>query len=279
MKTNVEEKTQIKEAINRYCTVNSLSKNQLAVQLNVSSATLSKIQGNNWESINSQMWIRIKNHVCKAEAQKVYATRDFASIVKICEAARQNSFMIGLTADTGMGKTTGLTHYSQRKSTFYVSYDKTMKPRQFFVCLLREMGIAFEGNLNEMVNRIADELNTIDKPLIIIDEAGKITHSMILYLHVLKDKTSGSCGYVLAGMPYFKANLIRLSNKQREGYAEFLRRINVWHQLIGLNRSEIEYVCSTNGINDAESVKKMHYKTRFGDLINEIILHKLTLNF
>ena len=108
----------------------------------------------------------------------------------------------------------------------------------------------------------------MDRPLVIIDEAGKITHTMILYLQVLKDKTHLSCGYVLAGMPYFKANLIKLANKQREGYGEFLRRINIWHELEGLSRDEVKFICAKSGINDIDQQREFINKKRFGDLTN-----------
>ena len=153
-----------------------------------------------------------------------------------------------------------------------------MSPKHFFMSLLKEMGISFEGNINAMVNRISDELNMLNNPLIIVDEAGKISHTMVLYLHVLRDKTSKNCGIVLSGMPYFKSNMIKFSNKQKEGYAEFYRRINVWQELKGLSRVEIASICTHYGIIDADILREMQGKKRFGDLYNEILLHQLQLN-
>ena len=186
--------------------------------------------------------------------------------------------MIGLIGDTGTGKTTALNTYALRKNVFYVAYDKTMKPKQFFISLLREMGIAFEGSINEMVNRISEELNTLSNPLVIVDEAGKITHTMILYLHVLRDKTYKNCGIVLGGMPYFKTNLIKFSNKEKEGYAEFYRRVNLWHSLNGLTRKEIEEVCALNGITDKDTLRELQSKKRFGELYNAILLQRIQSN-
>lgn len=276
--TKLAEKTEIKEAINHYCQAKGISKNELATQLNVSSATLSNIENNNWKSIDQKMWQKIWNKVGRPNDLQVFQTNDFKAIEELCNFSRENFFMTGLVADTGMGKTTALKTYSHRsKNTFYLSYDKTMRPRQFFASLLKEMAIQFEGNINEMVNRIADELNVMESPLIIIDEAGKITHTMILYLQVLKDKTHLSCGYVLAGMPYFKTNLIKLTNKQREGYAEFYRRINLWHNLEGLSRDEIKFICSQSGLTTLDQQRDFYGKKRFGDLVNALLLQKLTM--
>jgi DNA transposition AAA+ family ATPase len=114
--------------------------------------------------------------------KELFETNDFSSIMELCDKAQNDRKMIGLIADTGMGKTTALEAYSKRKNVFYVAYDKTMQPKHFFIALLKQMGIEFEGTINKMVNLIADELNKLQSPLILIDEAGKITHTMVLYL-------------------------------------------------------------------------------------------------
>jgi DNA transposition AAA+ family ATPase len=275
--TNLPQKTEIKKTINSYCEAKGISKNELATQIGVSGATLSKIEQNNWESINEKLWRKIWVKVSNTAATELFETADFKASSSACAIARKHHFMVGLIGDTGMGKTTALIALTMQKNTFYVTYDKTMKPKQFFVALLREMGIAFEGSINEMVNRIADELNVIDSPLLIIDESGKITHTMILYLHVLRDKTNRNCGIVLAGMPYFKNNLIKFSNKEKEGYAEFFRRINIWHSLKGLSRSEIQYICNTYFITETETIREMQVHKKFGDLYNAILLHQIQL--
>ncbi len=275
--TNLPQKEEIKQAINTYCDAKGLSKNELATQLGVSGATLSKIELDSWESINEKMWRKIWVKVGTNPNAELFATADFTACKTACETARKNRFMVGITGDTGMGKTTALTACAMQKHTYYVAYDKTMKPKQFFVALLREMGVAFDGSLNEMVTRIADELNSLNNPLVIIDEAGKITQSMVLYLHVLRDKTNKNCGIVLGGMPYFKANLIKFASKEKEGYAEFLRRINVWHSLKGLSRKEIEYICNEHRITEPDTVREMYQHKRFGDLYNAILLHQLEI--
>lgn len=276
--TNLPQKEEMRQAINDYCKVKGISKNQLATQADVSSASLSKIENRKWNDIDEKLFRKIWNTVSESNTPDLFNTNDFAAASKTCETAQKHHYMIGIIADTGVGKTTALMAYSLRPNVFYVVYDKTFKPKQFFVSLLREMGISFEGSLHDMVNRIADEINTMSSPLIIIDESGKITHSMIMYLQVLRDKTIKNCGIVLSGMPYFKSTLIKNSTKQKEGYAEFYRRINLWQTLEGLRRAEITYICHSYGITDEETLREMYGKKRFGDLENAITFYKLDQN-
>lgn len=273
--TNVLEKAEIKKAVNEYCKDRGISKAEFAVKSGVSDATLSNLEAERWEKLSDSMLLRIWNFCNRNSVDNLFSTTDLVSAFKACEKARKYHFMIGLIADTGMGKTTAISAYSRRKNVFYVCYDKTMNPRQFFLALLRELAYPFESNLNEMINRAADELNKLENPLIIIDEAGKLNQTMILYLHVLRDKVANNCGFILAGMPYFKDNMVKFAAKEKEGYAEFLRRINLWHKFVGLQPKEIDEICRVNGIDNPERIKELKRNKRFGDLMNEIYLEKV----
>ena len=272
---NLPEKSEIKKAVNDYCQEKGLSKLELSIKSGISDSTLCNLENERWNTLSNTMLQRIWNFVTFNNVDNLYPTADFVSAVKLCDKARKHHFMVGLTADTGVGKTTALTSYSRQKNVFYLSYDKTMNPRQFFVCLLRELAYPFEGNINEMINRAADELNRLESPLLIIDEAGKLNHNMILYLHVLRDKTRHNCGIVLAGKPYFRTNMQHFADREKEGYAEFLRRINIWQAFGGLSGKEVEEICKKNGVSDPCKIKELKRIRRFGDLMNEIYLDKI----
>ncbi|NDV83089.1 ATP-binding protein [Bacteroides sp. 51] len=273
-RTNLPEKTEIKKAVNDYCKEKGISKSDFAVKSEVSPATLSSLEKEKWFDLSDAMLLHIWNFVRQNDVDQLYQSNDFISVFNMCDKARKHCFMLGLVADTGMGKTTALTTYAKQRNVFYVRYSKSMNTNQFFANLLREMAIPFYGTLNEMISRVSDYLNRLDTPLVIIDESGKLTHSMILALHELRDNTKSNCGIVLAGMPYFKANMQKMATKEKEGYAEFLRRINIWHQFTGLQQSEVVEICKLHGITDKERLRKLKYVRRFGDLMNEIYLEK-----
>lgn len=272
---NLPEKSEIKKAINDYCKERGLSKAAFASRCEVSDATMTALAKEKWDSLSDEMLMKLWNFVNRDKVNDLYQSYDFLSVFKACDKARKYRLMIGVTADTGMGKTTALRTYSRRKNVFYVSYDKTMNASQFFTALLRELSLPFCCSLNDMMNFATDKLNRMDSPLIIIDEAGKLTHSMILYLQVLRDKTCGNCGIVLAGMPYFKANMQKNAAREKEGYAEFLRRINVWHDFIGLQSDEVDEICALHGITNKAKIKDLKHFRRFGDLMNEICQYQI----
>lgn len=272
---NLPENAEIKKAVNDYCKERGLSKSSFAFRCGVSDATIAALMKEKWDTLSKDMLLRIWNYINRDNFKDLYQSSDFLGAFDACEKSRKYKFMIGITADTGMGKTTALRTYARQKNVFYVSYDKTMNASQFFISLLRELAIPYTGTLNDMMNYAADKLNRLENPLLVIDEAGKLTHSMILYLQVLRDRTCTNCGIILAGMPYFKMNLQKNAEREKEGYAEFLRCINIWHAFIGLQPKEIEEICRLKGITDKERVRSLKKYRRFGDLMNEIYLEKI----
>ena len=208
-------------------------------------------------------------------ATNLYNTRDYETVINACNAARSVKYMLGVTADTGMGKTTALQAYALRPNVFYYYLDSTVTPSIFLKDMLRIMGVKFEGTLNAMLNKIADELNTLAAPLVILDECGKMSARMMLLVHSMRDRTINNAGFVLAGMPDFKNSLIRCVERGKTGYGEFHRRINVWSELEGLSVEEINTVLADNGITDKNEQREFRKYRRFGDLMNEIKLYKL----
>ena len=270
----VNKNLELKKAINDYCQKKGISKNELSAQIGVSAAYLSKIENEKFDEIASEMLTKIWAAIKTMSQNFVFETSDLASVFYQCEYARQYKIMTGLIADTGMGKTTSLRAYSMRENVFFVTVDKTMNAKRFLLSILKTMGIRFDGNIHDVMLKIAEELNRMENPLLIIDEAGKLNHAMILYLHDLREHTRTNCGILLSGMPYFKWNLQKFAEKQKEGYAEFLRRVNTWHELKGLSRKEVEAVCLENGITGD---LKPYYGLRFADLMNKILTEQ-TLN-
>jgi DNA transposition AAA+ family ATPase len=270
--TKPDKNPELKKAINDYCRRRGISKNELSAETGINSAYLSRIENERFEEISDEALIKIRSEISMRTVPEVFETGDLKSVFHQCETTRRNRLMTGLAGDTGTGKTTSLRAYSMRKNVFYVTVDKTMNAKRFSISILKSMGISFDGNIYDVMEKTAEELNRIESPLLIIDEAGKLNHAMILYLHDLREHTRFNCGILLSGMPYFKKNLEKFSEKQKEGYAEFLRRINIWHELKGLSRNEIDVICDENGICGDHRV---YYGLRFADLMNKILLEKI----
>ena len=206
----------------------------------------------------------------------LYETIDFHAVQRLCKKTQTYKLMTGLIGDTGLGKSTALNAYRvTHKNVFKVVVDKTMNAKRLYLHILETLEVKFDGNIHDVMLKIAETLNSMDSPLLIVDEAGKMNHVMMLYMHDLREYTKGKCGIVLSGMPYFRSNLQKFADKGKEGCSEFHRRINLWHVLGGLSRAEIKYICSEEGICDDSRIKDLYRFKRFGDLMNELMLDNI----
>ena len=191
--TKVNKNLELKAAINDYCQKKGISKNELSVQIGVNGAYLSKIENEKFDEITPEILTKVWSAIKLRTVTDIFETMDYNSVFLQCEKTRRYKLMTGMIAGTGMGKTTSLRAYSMRENVFFLQVDKTMNAKRLLLAILREMQISFDGNLHEIMLKIAETLNRIENPLLIIDEAGKLNHAMILYLHDLREYTKANC--------------------------------------------------------------------------------------
>lgn len=248
--TKINQNIEIKKAVNDFTQQKEISKSDLAKQIGISQAVLSHLDAERWDLISDEMLLKIWNWVKPIEWNLI-RTANFDATYKICNDAKKNSKMVGIIGYTGAGKTTALNeYYRAKKNVYLITCKKSMKPRQFFEKLLRQMGVNYTGTIYDMIEKVSEQLNTKSNPLLIIDEAGKLSPTLLLYLHDLRDSTLGSAGIVMAGVDYFKANLVKAVAKQKEGMPEFFSRVIMWYELRMPNKAEIEAICNANGLSD-----------------------------
>lgn len=271
--TNVEKmRPEISAAARQYCEIKS--RNYLKREANISIALISNILNEKWDNISDSVWIRVWNVVNPEYLTGLIETSDFKACLSLYQKVIKGKLMAGLIGDTGMGKTTVLTTLSMRENVHYFYIDSTVTPKVFLKDLLSKINVNYEGTLNDMLYMAAQELNGLLNPVLLIDESAKLTDKMMLILHSLRDRTRNNCSIILAGMPDFKNKLIKFSNKGTTGYAEFFRRIEIWHEMKGLNVTDLHFILNSNGISDPEIQKSFRSYRKFGDLMNEIRLHK-----
>lgn len=249
--------TQTKKAVNLFAEQKEISKTELARLIGVSGATLTNLEAERWELLSEDIVLKIWNFVRPVE-WSIIKTANFEATYKICNDAKRSGKMLGIIGYTGAGKTTALNEYYRRKkNVFLVTCKKSMKPRQFFEKLLKQLGADYTGTIYDMIEKASEILNSKTNPLLIVDEAGKLSPALLLYLHDLRDNTIGHAGMVLAGVDYFKTNLLKAVTKQKEGMPELFGRITAWYELRPINKAEIEAVSLANGLEDKTTINEL----------------------
>ncbi len=125
--------------------------------------------------------------------------------------------------------------------------------------LLRNMGTTIGGTtVSDMMDNIVDTLKRKDAPLIVLDEADKLSDQVLYFFISLYNQLEGQCGIILTATGYLKARVEKGLRLNRKGYAEIYSRIGrKFVELPLLNSKDIAGVCVANGVSDAKTINSI----------------------
>lgn len=262
---------EVRELIINHLEIKAVSQNELAKMVGVSNGTISNIVNEIWERVNETMLLKIKSFF-KTKGWNVVETHNFSTIQKACNSARKKRFMIGLLGSAGTGKTTALqNYYESNANTFFVTGDRAMRSKQLLSEILKSLGVSYVASDYEMVKMIIDVLNKKNNPLLIIDEASKLSPNALMYMQSIWDGIEDNAGIILAGVESLYDNLKKSSERNKVGMQEFYSRVAQWQYLNPPTKKEIEAVCINNGVTNHEEIKTMYRLGNFRYVRNVIL--------
>lgn len=254
-----EQKTQIAEQLRAYCAQKG-SQNKAANSLNgVSSATISKVLSGSWETIADDMWrsIAAQTGTTEAKGWQVVRTRAYSTMTFTLESAQRDSLVAAVIGEAGSGKTEAIkTYTAQGRNVYHMVCSEYWNRRTFMQKLLQNMGTTIGGTtVSDMMDNIVDTLKRKDAPLIVLDEADKLSDQVLYFFISLYNQLEGQCGIILTATSYLKARIEKGLRLNRKGYAEIYSRIGrKFVELPLLNSEDIAGVCVANGVTDAKTI-------------------------
>jgi hypothetical protein len=245
-----------------------------AEQLGITSGQVTFFKNADWTNISEATFNKIK-HKFKINDWGTYATLNFGLGITVAQATKEDSCMVGLIGETGFGKTHLLTTFAKKQpDTYYALCDTEMTKYSFLRELCKVVGVRnyAEYSKSDMINSIVRTLTRDGKkPLLILDDVGKLSDANLRLIQIVYDRTEFQCGILLAGMPYLKANIERKAAKDLKGFQELQRRIKHWEELKALKMQDVQLVCTENGITDESAINYLAREcTDFGTLRNMI---------
>lgn len=265
-------RVKIQQAVSEALETPGQSQNKLAAQIGVSAATIINVKRGNWDLISPSMIAQFKSYF-RIDNWGVRNTPNFAAITKLCEDARDQKRFLAVAGFTGAGKTTALRHFAQRNGeAYYVLATVLHTKRTFLQDIQRSMGISEGNSIHDMMTAIIRRLNTGTAPLLIVDDAGKLSHTCLRLLQIIYDSTEFSAGLVIAGTEFLKKEIDRASRKNLMGFQELKRRIAYWQPLRRPTRSIVEKLCEDYGIQDRAAVDYIYTNAKdYGSLRNLVM--------
>ncbi len=246
------EKTRITGNLRSYCERFG-SQNKAANSLKgVSSATVSQVLNENWDLINEDMWRNIASQVdFNRKRWTAVKTGLFEKLTVILDDARINSLVMPIIDDAGTGKTFSLKQYAlENKRVYHLSCSEFWNKRAFLSELLASMGwYNATANIREMMNEAVRILKKQDSPLLIIDEADKLSDAVLYFFITLYNQLEDQCGIIICATDYFEKRMLRGLRLQKKGYAEIWSRLGrKCVYLGGVNADDIAAICEANGV-------------------------------
>ena len=257
-----EQKKQIADQLRAYVEQKG-SGNKAANSLNgVSSATISKVLTGKWETIADDMWRSIAAQTGSAEAMgwQVVKTRAYEVMTFTLASVQGDSLTAAVIGGAGSGKTEAIKNYTAAgRNVYHMVCSEYWHRRTFMAKLLQNMGAVVSGTtVSDMMDNIVDTLKRKEKPLIVLDEADKLSDQVLYFFISLYNQLEDQCGIMLTATSNLKARIERGLRLNRKGYAEIYSRIGRKFVELPLPNSEdVAAVCVANGVSDTKAINRV----------------------
>lgn len=201
-----------------------------AVSLGINKAIYSQImKGSIERKLKDGEWIRIGRKLNVSlgnRAQWITAnTPVYKYITKQLTHCQEES-TTGIFCDkAGIGKTHTAKEYARtQRHAVYMDCSENKTKSRFIRALAQQFGIEAAGRLIDVVADLVYYVKTLDRPLIILDEAGDLEYSAWLELKSLYNQMEDACGWYMMGADGLAAKIERHIAGRKVGYAEIFDR-------------------------------------------------------
>ena len=165
-----------------------------------------------------------------------------------------------VVGEAGCGKTTTARLYTEEhKEVFYILCSEDMKKGDFVREIAQKVGIKTDGhNIREIWGLILDDVIQMDAPLLIFDEADKLTEPVFHYFISMYNKLEDKSGIVFLSTDYIKKRINLGLRHQKPGYKEFFSRMGrKYFELEETTAGDVYSICVANGVQDKKKIEEV----------------------
>lgn len=256
-----QEKKQIAEALENYCS-RFESQNKASNTLKgVSSATITQVLQGNWELIADRMWRNLASQIGFANREWVAVeTENYKLLTQLLEDAQEFSHVFAICGEAGSGKTFATRRFaSENKRVYVLQCNEYWNRKMFMQELLTAMGRDCSGyTVGEMMSEVVRGLKKEERPLIVMDEADKLTDQVMYFFITLYNQLEEHCGIVMCATDHLQKRIKRGLKLNKKGYKEIFSRIGrKFVELEGVCTSDVVAICMDNGVTDKVTIKSV----------------------
>ncbi|MFY0714093.1 ATP-binding protein [Seonamhaeicola sp. NFXS20] len=250
-----ENKQLIAEELTELC--NKTSQAHMAKLLEVSTALISQVLNNNWKLISNEMWRIIQKRLFIDFGWNTVEISNFQLITQLLNSTNDLGISVAISDTAGKSKSETFKHYWKQNinNTIYVQCKTSWTKKTYLKALLTAAGQDNYGKTEELLNRFIKHLMSLDKPIVILDQADKLKDPQLdLFMDFYND-LNGHCGFMISGVKALEKRILKGVHQKRIGYEEFYSRIGrKFIELDPITINDVRLICNANGVNDEQEI-------------------------
>jgi DNA transposition protein len=258
-----QEKDRIRENLRVYVAKYPSQNKAVGSLKNTSVGTVSNIVNGKYENISDEMFRNIASQIgsrTKESGWQIVETSAYQEIRYALDDAQHFRNVTWIVGEAGCGKTTTARLYTdENREVFYILCSEDMKKGDFVREIARKVGIKTDGhNIREIWSLILDDVIQMDAPLLIFDEADKLTEPVFHYFISMYNKLEDKSGIVFMSTDYIKKRISLGLRHQKPGYKEFFSRMGrKYFELEETTANDVYSICVANGVHDKKKIEEV----------------------
>jgi DNA transposition AAA+ family ATPase len=258
-----KEKDVIRERLRAYVAKYPSQNKAVGSLKNVSVGTVSNIVNGKYENISDEMFRNIAAQVggrTQETGWQIVETSAYQEIRYALDDAQRWRNVTWIVGEAGCGKTTTARLYTEEnREVFYILCSEDMKKGDFVREIAHKVGIKTDGhNIREIWSLILDDVIQMEAPLLIFDEADKLTEPVFHYFISLYNKLEDKSGIVFLSTDYIKKRISLGLRHQKPGYKEFFSRMGrKYFELEETSPADVYSICVANGVQDKKKIEEV----------------------
>ena len=175
----------------------------------------------NWVNIARRLDVNLRDTI----EWKGAKTETFTYISTQLEACQERSLSVILCDIPNIGKTyTARWYVKEHRNAAYIDCSQTKTKRALIRKIAGEFGLDGAGKYQDVYDDLVYYLRSMNRPLVVLDEAGDLVYEAFLELKALWNATEMCCGWYMMGADGLKAKIDRNVEGKKVGYAEIFSR-------------------------------------------------------
>lgn len=248
---------QLREYVNRFPSQNRAAKSLKGI----SAGTVSQILAGKDELIGDGMWRNLQIQVCTSTSDWQYTeTTAFKDIYYALDDAQKYQNVTWIVSPAGSGKSKTAQIYTREISNvFVILCSEDMRKSDFIREIASRVGIKTDDmRLRESLSATINALIQMQSPLLVFDEADKLSDPVFAYFINLYNHLEDECGIAFMSTSYMEHRMDLGLRYNKRGYAEMNSRIGRKFFEVSLNSANDVYsLCVANGITERGQIAEV----------------------